>query len=119
MAHDGTEHKLLAEPKEWGAAGRVSPDGKRALCTVDGKLCVIDLGKPGTPAAVGGVPDGAEVVASAWSPDGKRIAYAIGTSRPPDPAQLKKPEPRLVVADPDGKNAKVLKSGFIFGFDWR
>jgi hypothetical protein len=31
MNLDGTEHRALAEFKEWGFAGKLSPDGKRVL----------------------------------------------------------------------------------------
>ena len=110
MNRDGTEHLALTGPRDMAMGGRLSPDGKRVLCLNEGRLSVLDVGKPESLTPVQGIPEKAEVVGLAWSPDGKRIAYTIGTSRFLEPEELKKLESRLVIADPDGKNAKVLRS---------
>jgi RNA polymerase sigma factor (sigma-70 family) len=128
MTAAGTEEKLLADlklladPDGWVAAARLSPDGRRALVTHNGKPCVIDIDKPGVLKPVAGIPKDAEVPACAWAPDGKHIVYVIGTVHWLAPEDLKKFESRLIVADPDGGNAKVVRSekGKMFnGVDWR
>jgi RNA polymerase sigma factor (sigma-70 family) len=114
MNPDGTEHRALTGPNDWALAGRLSPDGKRLLCLSingnDSQLAVMDVGKPESLTPVAGVPEGAEVVGYAWSPDGKRIAFATGASRTLTPDELRNLESRLIVADPDGKNATVLRN---------
>jgi Tol biopolymer transport system component len=83
---------------------------------------VIDLDQPRVLKPVDGVPADAQVVEFAWSPDGKWIVYTIGASNVLNEEELKKLESRLVVADTDGKNAKVLasvKGQLILGVDWR
>ena len=128
MTAAGTEEKLLADlklladPRGWIAAGSLSPDGRRALATHNGKPCVIDIDKPGVLKPVAGIPKDAEVTAHAWAPDGKHIAYVIGTVHWLAPEDLKKFESRLIVADVDGGNAKVVRSEkgrMISGVDWR
>jgi Tol biopolymer transport system component len=128
MTAAGTEEKLLADlklladPNGWVEAARLSPDGRRALVTHNGKPCVIDIDKPGVLKPVAGIPKDAEVPACAWAPDGKHIVYVIGTVHWLAPEDLKKFESRLIVADPDGGNAKVVRSekGKVFiGVDWR
>ena len=122
MTPPGTEEKLLANPDGWTEAGRLSPDGQRALITHNGKLCVIDIDKPGVLKPVAGIPKEAEVIAHAWAPDGKHIVYVIGTVHWLAPEDLKKFESRLIVADVDGGNAKVVRSEkgkMLNGVDWR
>jgi RNA polymerase sigma factor (sigma-70 family) len=128
MTAAGTEEKLLADlktlgdPIGWVAADRLSPDGRRALVTHNGKPCVIDLDNPGVLKPVAGIPKDAEVTACAWAPDGKHIVYVIGTVHWLAPEDLKKFESRIVIADADGGNAKVVRSekGKLFmGVDWR
>jgi RNA polymerase sigma factor (sigma-70 family) len=128
MTAAGTEEKLLADlklladPDGWVEAERLSPDGQRALILHNGKPCVIDIDKPGVLKPVTGIPKDAEVTACAWAPDGKHIVYVIGTIHWLAPEDLKKFESRLIVADPDGGNAKVVRSekGKLFtGVDWR
>jgi RNA polymerase sigma factor (sigma-70 family) len=114
--------KLLADPDGWVEAERLSPDGQRALVLHNGKPCVIDIDKPGVLKPVAGIPKDAEVTACAWAPDGKHIVYVIGTVHWIAPEDLKKFESRLVVADPDGGNAKAVRSEkgkMITGVDWR
>jgi RNA polymerase sigma factor (sigma-70 family) len=128
MTAAGAEEKLLADlnvlgdPVGWVASGRLSPDGRRALVTHNGKPCVIDIDKPGVLRPVAGIPKDAEVTACTWAPDGKHIVYVIGTIHWLAPEDLKKFESRLVVADPDGGNAKVVRSEkgkVLYGVDWR
>jgi hypothetical protein len=122
MTREGTEFKLLADPTGWAASEKLSPDGKRALLMHKGKPCVLELDNPGVLKPVTGIPEDAEVTACAWAPDGKRLVYVLGTSRPLAAEELQKFESRLVVADVDGGNAKILrseKSKLIMGVDWR
>jgi hypothetical protein len=128
MTAAGTEEKLLADlklladPDGWVEAARLSPDGQRALVLHNGKPCVIDIDKPGVLKPVAGIPKDAEVPACAWAPDGKHIVYVIGTVHWLAPEALKKFESRLVVADVDGGNAKVVRSvkgKMLTGVDWR
>lgn len=119
----GTGEKLLAKTeKGWTSSARLAPDGRRALVIVEDKPYVIDIDKPGMLKPVAGIPKNAEVNGCAWAPDGKHIVYVIGTVHFLDPEALKKFETRLVVADPDGGNAKVvrLEKGKVFlGVDWQ
>ncbi|HEV3084684.1 MAG TPA: sigma-70 family RNA polymerase sigma factor [Gemmataceae bacterium] len=127
MTAAGTEEKLLADlkrgdPDGWVAAAGLSPDGRRALVLHNGKPCVIDIDIPGVLKPVAGIPKDAEVIACAWAPDGKHIAYVIGTVHWLAPEDLKKFESRLIVADVDGGNAKVVRSEkgkMLTGVDWR
>jgi hypothetical protein len=83
---------------------------------------VIDIDKPGVLKPVTGIPKDAEVTACAWAPGGKHIVYVIGTVHWLAPEDLKKFESRIVIADVDGSNAKVVRSekGKLFmGVDWR
>jgi RNA polymerase sigma factor (sigma-70 family) len=128
MTAAGTEEKrladlkLLADPDGWVEAARLSPDGQRALVLHNGKPCVIDIDKPGVLKPVAGIPKDAEVLACAWAPDGKHIVYVIGTVHWLAPEDLKKFESRVIVADPAGGNAKVVRSEkgkVLIGVDWR
>jgi Tol biopolymer transport system component len=110
MKQDGTEHDALTGPRDTALMARLSPDGKRLLCMSNNKLCVLTIGKPGSPTPLQGIAENVTVVDYAWSPDGKRIAYTTGTTRILKPEELRKVESRLIVADPDGKNPKVLRS---------
>jgi RNA polymerase sigma factor (sigma-70 family) len=128
MTVAGAEEKLLADlnllgdPVGWVAAERLSPDGRRALVMHNAKPCVIDIDKPGVLKPVAGIPKDAEVTACAWAPDGKHIAYVIGSVHWIGSEDLKKFESRLIVADVDGGNAKVVRSvkgKMLTGVDWR
>ena len=71
-------------------------------------------GKPhrgsASPKAVEGVPEGAEITGAAWSPDGNRIAWGCGSSQDQDREDFRWLKSRLVVCDPDGRNATTLLS---------
>jgi hypothetical protein len=143
------EARQLTELKGWTGRhiGRLSPDGKAVLYTdadpadkhankwgVSSKPYLLDVAaKKRQPLAE--FPDNAMAVGVAWSPDGKRIAYTW-MQQHPDLLQkdtLKADEVGipteafLIVADADGKNAKVVTSARgdnainpIFGsIDWR
>jgi RNA polymerase sigma factor (sigma-70 family) len=117
MNTDGTEHKQLAAAKRWCEGMGLSPDGTRALCLLDGKLAVVNVADPKKPVFVEGiakipqdlVPEEVEVTGVAWSPDGKQIAYCTGTVQFLRKEQLQQLESVLVIADPTGKNAKVIR----------
>lgn len=112
MNMDGTEHKQLASAKRWCAAMGLSPDGTRALCLLDGKLAVVTVADPKTPVFVEGIAERTEITGAAWSPDAKQIAYCTGTAMLVqflNKEQLQKLESLLVIADPTGKNAKVIR----------
>lgn len=106
-------------------SGKFSPDMRRVLCLIDGKLSVFDVGKPilmPVAKVVEGIPATAEVTSWDWSPDGKRIVYVIGTVRILSPEEMKKTESRVVAADPDGKNAVVVRSvkgSLLMNVGWR
>ncbi len=102
---DGTEINQLASTKGWCDAMRLSPDGTRVLCILDGKLAVVTVADPKKIMFVEGIAEGAEVTGSDWSPDGKQIAYYTGTFH----ERSEKLESLLVIADPTGKNSKVIR----------
>jgi dipeptidyl aminopeptidase/acylaminoacyl peptidase len=129
------------------ASGRVSPDGKRVLF-IDadpedkdarkwgrsGKPYLIDVATKKRE-ALAGFPENAQCVGVAWSPDGKKVAYAWVQLHPEvlkldtlTAADVQaESEAFLVVADADGKNEKTIATGkspnaasMIFGsIDWR
>jgi|GEM_PF-2184226 len=109
MNTDGTEHKQLAKAERWCGGLQLSPDGTRALCLLDGKLAVVTVADPKKPMFVEGIAKGAEVTSAVWSPDGKQIAYCTGTFTFLTKEQREKMESLLVIADPTGKNAKVIR----------
>jgi dipeptidyl aminopeptidase/acylaminoacyl peptidase len=110
MNRDGTEHLALTGARDTALMGRLSPDGTRLLCMNSNRLSVMEVGKGKSPVPVAGIPEGTEVVGYTWSPDGKRIVFTTGTTRFLAPGELAKMTSRLIVADPDGKNAKVLRA---------
>jgi hypothetical protein len=102
---DGKEKQLLAAPMGWAAHGQLSPDGKRLLVCREGGLAVVNFGEPETLTPVAGGPD--ELIERwefDWSPDGKRNVFRRqkGTIQ-------ERGDVELVVADPDGKNATVIR----------
>jgi DNA invertase Pin-like site-specific DNA recombinase len=117
---DGSENKALTDEKQFSVAGRLSPDGKRVLHAVrtwpvEGKggsrveMTVLDI-STGKSVLVGDVPKNGEIAGARWSPDGKRIAYVwrqLHGGKTEDVAD-KETEWRLVVCDPDGRNAKTI-----------
>jgi RNA polymerase sigma factor (sigma-70 family) len=110
MNMDGTDRKQVLATEGFCAAMGLSPDGTRALCVLDGKLAVVTVADPKKPVFVEGIADGAAVTGSAWSPDGKQIAYCTGTFQFLEKEEMQKLESVLVVADPTGKNAKVIRT---------
>ncbi len=122
MNLDGTESAVVADPKTGAFAGRISPDGSRVLCHRENQLWVVEVDKPDSLAKVEGILEKAEVTSFAWAPDGKRIVYTTGTFRLTNPDDLAEVESKVVVADPDGKNAKTLRTakGKLYGgVDWK
>ncbi len=114
--------RLLGDPVGWIDAVRLSPDGRHALVIHNAKPCVIDIDKPGILKPVAGIPKDAEVTACAWAPDGKHLVYVIGSIHWVAPEDLKKFESRLIVADVDGGNPRVVRSTqgkMLTGVDWR
>jgi RNA polymerase sigma factor (sigma-70 family) len=124
----------------WEPIPRFSPDGKQLLCRVEhygtykthpqgigfmredfkfNHVVVIDLAtnQQMVVKELGEKPEW-KVVGLAWSPDGRMIAY-VETKRPPRPPGRNY---RVVVADPDGKNSKVIhtvEGDKFVGFDWK
>ena len=115
---DGKEKQVLAAPKGWAAHGQLSPDGKRLLVCHEGGLAVVNVGKPETLTPVAGGPDeNIERGEFDWSPDGKRIVFRRQKGTLQEPGDVE-----LVVADPDGKNATVIrksKADGIWKVYWR
>ena len=109
MNMDGTEIKQLATAKNWCDGMGLSPDGTQALCLLDGKLAIITVADPKKPMFVEGIAKEAEVTSACWSPDGKQIAYCTGTFTFLTKEQQQKMETLLVIAEPSGKNAKVIR----------
>ena len=111
---DGKEKQVLATPKGWAAHGQLSPDGKRLLVCHEGGLAVVNVGKPEilTPVA-GGANEGIERGEFDWSPDGKRIVFRRQKGTLQEPGDVE-----LVVADPDGKNATVIRKSTANGI-WK
>ncbi|HEY1187760.1 MAG TPA: hypothetical protein VGE74_08890 [Gemmata sp.] len=141
MNRDGTEHKALTDEKQLAVLGRLSPDGTRVLYTI---VTPPENGKPGEPKhelAVLSVTTGeSEKVQDqplngqiqegySRSPDGKKVVYSWRQRHDGKFADLqnKETETRLIVCDPDGKNAKtiVTEKGkgqwrvTLTGGDWR
>lgn len=121
-----------------------SPDGRRLLCRVEqygthtaqggggfklddfkcNDVVVIDLAtkKRTVVKELGEGPEW-DVQGLAWSPDGRKIAYAEA-HRLPRPAGVAGPQCsyRVIVADPDGKNAKEVyatQGNWLVGFGWK
>jgi Tol biopolymer transport system component len=102
---DGKEKQVLAAPKGGAAHGQLSPDGKRLLVCHEGGLAVVKVGEPETLTPVAGGPDESiERGEYDWSPDGKRIVFRRQKGTLQEPGDVE-----LVVADPDGKNATVIR----------
>src|SRR5262249_46627442 len=112
MKRDGTEHKAMTvRDGKTSFRGHLSPDGKRVLLGRADDLCVMDIAT-GKVTAIEGLPETGIFQGHAWSPDGTKIAYAWWEY---DRSNLGRPgavvttsESRIVVCDPDGKNAKTI-----------
>ena len=135
MNRDGTEHKRLTDPKGTATYGRLSPDGKLVLYYGTGRpagkidlgdgprLWILDIATLRTE-HVQNVPDSGVPTGLCWSPDGKRIAYTWREFSKTKEEEATT-EVRLVVCDPDGKDAKTIathqeKASPVQGeIDWR
>ncbi|QDU22916.1 sigma-70 family RNA polymerase sigma factor [Urbifossiella limnaea] len=124
MNRDGTEARAVTDATAVVAGGMPSPDGTRMLgqrpvfkaganrVDVDEEYLVLIDTATGRVTPVTGVPPGGDLHGYCWSPDGKRIAYTWRQVHPgtPDERARTETESRLVVADPDGKNARTVLS---------
>ncbi|HYH67400.1 MAG TPA: sigma-70 family RNA polymerase sigma factor [Urbifossiella sp.] len=128
-------------------AARFSPDGKRVLFT-DGDPARKDAhtwGRSHRPyvldvatkerTALADFPENGQAIGVCWSPDGKRVAYTwtqlhadlLAKDRIGGEDVQREAEGFLIVADPDGRNARTVASdkGRFFGnlvlaqLDWR
>jgi RNA polymerase sigma factor (sigma-70 family) len=110
---DGSEPKRIGK----GFEGRLSPDGKTALCldltwkgekgdTADTHLVLVDV-KTGKRRRVSQETNGQFVGGFCWSPDGKKIAYTWRRNRENKNQAW---ETFLMVMDADGQNSKVVLS---------
>jgi dipeptidyl aminopeptidase/acylaminoacyl peptidase len=109
---DGSEDRGLETPGLHAAMGRISPDGNKVLfIAVDPQrklavgLYVVDVER-GKPRRVDEAMN-SELMGACWSPDGKRIAY-IWRQHDEKFKADDEVESFLIVADPDGKNAKTI-----------
>jgi RNA polymerase sigma factor (sigma-70 family) len=116
MNRNGTENKTLTEEGQFCVDGRLSPDGKKVLYGLLAKLkegeepkvdlSVLDIAT-GKSTVIPGSPPNGELLGFSWSPDSKRIAYTWREGGGKDPKE-KETKSRLVVCDPDGRNAKTI-----------
>jgi RNA polymerase sigma factor (sigma-70 family) len=110
---DGSAAKRIGK----GFNGKLSPDGKTALCldlawkgkkgeTPDTYLALVDV-KTGKRRRVSQETNGQFVGGYCWSPDGKKIAYIWRSDRDKENQAW---ETFLMVMDADGQNARVVLS---------
>jgi RNA polymerase sigma factor (sigma-70 family) len=150
VSRDGKEETTLHRMRRpcWMEVCRFSPDGRKVLFGVPEdeqseewlkslpRLFVLDVATKAR-REVAEVPLNASVTGVCWSPDGKRIAYQWRPVPLPlakkrfgdltDEERSVETEEFVVVADPDGKNVKVVASDkgplvnsvIITSFDWR
>ena len=150
VSRDGKEETVLMRMKYlcWLEVCRFSPDGRRVLFGMreDEKseewlktlprLFVLDLATK-EKRELADVPLNASITEVCWSPDGKRLAYKWRPVPLPlakkrfqdltDDERAVETEEFVVVADADGKNAKVVASDkgplvnsvILTGLDWR
>ena len=149
MNLDGTEHRRVTDGTVHTLYGRPSPDGKRLLALrydrpvreteaekrdreaagqppfrVAAGLVVIDVATGEATPVQGAPEDPVASVFYGWSPDGKKIAYVGWEKHPggaPEEGKRQEIESRLIVCDPDGKNAKTILTakGVLGTPDWR
>jgi RNA polymerase sigma factor (sigma-70 family) len=108
---DGSQAERIGK----GFEGRLSPDGKTALCldlkwkgekgeTPDTHLVLLDV-KTGKRRRISQETNGQYVGGFCWSPDGKKIAYVWRKDRGNDNEAW---ETFLMVMDADGQNSRVV-----------
>jgi RNA polymerase sigma factor (sigma-70 family) len=106
MNVDGLARERLTTPEVHPFYPVLSPDGTQVLCVDAGRLSVLTIGKPGSLRAVHGAPaDIFEWNSFGWSLEGTRIVYREGKG-----LEEENGDTRLVTADPDGSNRRVIRA---------
>jgi Tol biopolymer transport system component len=111
MKLDGTEARLLSEPKGFNEPGRFAPDGKRvAWCRYDPEghsVWVVNTDGTGRKKVLADA--GTHVEGCCWSPDGRRLAVVLADLIPINghqvvPYNREAGHWRIEIMDPDGQN---------------
>ena len=119
---DGTASKVMTDAAAVVVGGAPSPDGKKllglrpVLVPAEGRmesrrddLVLIDAAT-GKVTPVAGVPPGGDLQGYCWGPDSTKIAYTWRQLHPgtDDDRARTRTASRLIVADPDGRNARTV-----------